>query len=99
MNRECGIEMNSWLVGRRPIGFYEQTGGELRNKVLQLGSLQDPHVFNLLQIFFFKAHIIAGQATPDPNSVSDFAWLTKEEIQSRVSEEYWLGTKDMLSDF
>ena len=48
-------------------------------------------------LFFYKAHIFAGQAKAE--KITDFAWLTKEEIESRVDKEYWNGTKDMLSDF
>ena len=50
-------------------------------------------------VFFYKAHIITGQVQPDGKSVFDFAWLAKEEIESRVDKSYWNGVKDMLSDF
>ncbi|KAH8102896.1 60S ribosomal protein L17 [Cristinia sonorae] len=50
-------------------------------------------------IFFYKAHILAGQVRPDGKNIQDFAWLTKEEIESHVETEYWTGVKDMLSDF
>lgn len=50
-------------------------------------------------LFFYKAHILAGQVRPDGESVLDFAWLAKEEIQLRVEKNYWLGVRDMLSDF
>ena len=49
-------------------------------------------------VFFFKAHIMAGQVRPG-KSVTDFAWLTKKEISKRVDGQYWGGVKDMLSDF
>lgn len=48
-------------------------------------------------MFFFKAHIMAGQVKPS-KSITDFAWLTKKEIQKRVDAQYWDGVKDMLSD-
>jgi large subunit ribosomal protein L46 len=48
--------------------------------------------------FFYKAHILAGQVRPDGKNICDFAWLTKQEITSRVDEKYWMGIKDMLSD-
>ncbi|TCD68240.1 54S ribosomal protein L17 mitochondrial [Steccherinum ochraceum] len=50
-------------------------------------------------IFFYKAHILAGQARPDGKNVHDFAWLTKEEIRTRVDQSYWVSVEDMLSDF
>lgn len=42
---------------------------------------------------------MAGQAMPSLTSVQDFAWLTKQEIQTRVSPEYWDGVKDILSEY
>ena len=50
-------------------------------------------------IFFYKAHILAGQVRPEGKNVRDFAWLTKEEIETRVDKDYWTGVRDMLSDF
>ena len=51
-----------------------------------------------LYTFFLKAHILAGQVRPDGKNVTDFAWLTKEEIETRVDKDYWAGVRDMLSD-
>jgi len=47
--------------------------------------------------FFFKAHIMQGQCRPAEN-IKDFAWLTKQEIESYVDKHYWDGIKDILSD-
>ncbi|KLO12003.1 hypothetical protein SCHPADRAFT_854490 [Schizopora paradoxa] len=82
---QCGDNMNTWIVGRRPIGFFEE----------QSGISTDPLLTE--KTFFLKGHIFAGQAQTQ-DSISDFAWLTKQEIESRVPKDYWLGTKDMLSD-
>ena len=48
--------------------------------------------------FFLKAHILAGQARPNGKNVTDFAWLTKEEIEPRVEKDYWASVKDILSN-
>jgi len=40
---------------------------------------------------------MAGQVRPG-ESVSGFAWLTKNEISERVDQRYWDGIKNMLSD-
>ncbi|KAG6820786.1 hypothetical protein H0H93_011551 [Arthromyces matolae] len=45
-----------------------------------------------------EAHILAGQAHPIPSDISDFAWLTKQEIEARVEKDYWESVKDILSD-
>lgn len=50
-------------------------------------------------VFFFKAHIMAGQGRVDGKLVEDFAWLTKEEIREKVSKNYWAVVSDLLSDF
>jgi len=34
-------------------------------------------------VFFFKAHIMAGQVKPQGESVKDFGWFTKEEIEKQ----------------
>ncbi|KAG8956645.1 54S ribosomal protein L17 mitochondrial [Tulasnella sp. 424] len=73
---QCGEAMDTWVVGRQPIGFLEEEEN----------------------VFFFKAHILAGQVSLNSSDVSDFAWLTKEEIGDRVDAAYWSGIKDMLAD-
>ncbi|KAI5124065.1 hypothetical protein M0805_003892 [Coniferiporia weirii] len=88
LHAECGPHINTWVVGRRPVGLFEY----------EYEGNADPQ-YSGEKIFFYKAHIFAGQVQTAERSISDFAWLTKEEIESRVSKEYWLGTKDMLSDF
>lgn len=42
---------------------------------------------------------MAGQVKPEGKGVEDFAWLTKEEIETRVVPHYWNAIKDILSDF
>ncbi|EPQ58240.1 hypothetical protein GLOTRDRAFT_72445 [Gloeophyllum trabeum ATCC 11539] len=80
---ECGIRMDTWIVSRNPIGLYRSSTS---NQV-------SPR-----HIFFYKAHILAGQVRPDGTNVLDYAWLTKEEMEDRLDKEYWLGLKDILSD-
>lgn len=48
--------------------------------------------------FFFKGHILAGQARLEDTSLKDFAWLTKQEIGERLRSPYWEGVRDMISD-
>lgn len=44
-----------------------------------------------------KARIYAGQVKPS-NGVSDFAWLTKEELEKYLAPEYYNAIKDSLGD-
>ncbi|KXN90472.1 54S ribosomal protein L17, mitochondrial, partial [Leucoagaricus sp. SymC.cos] len=81
---ECGENMDTWIVSRNPIGVYKPT---------QFEPSAPEHV-----VFFYKAHIMAGQVKP-AEGIQDFAWLTKQEIEKHVHKAYWQNVKDMLSDF
>ncbi|KAL6309148.1 39S mitochondrial ribosomal protein L46-domain-containing protein [Sparassis latifolia] len=86
LRAECGTQMDTWVVSRKPVGVYEPSTPN--------GAKSDQ-----TYVFFYKAHILAGQVQPDGKKILDFAWLTKEEIEPRVDAQYWSGVKDMLSDF
>ncbi|THH04815.1 hypothetical protein EW145_g5242 [Phellinidium pouzarii] len=88
LHAECGPNMNSWVVGRQPIGLFEY---EYENSASSQYAGE--------KMFFYKAHIFNGQVRTAEEGITDFAWLTKEEIEPFVAKDYWLGTKDMLSDF
>ena len=106
LQAEVGENMDTWVVGKKPIAVYQPSLPESAKKSLggevcviplvnwaALGSLG-------LQVytFFLKAHILAGQARPNGKNVTDFAWLTKEEIEPRVEKDYWASVKDILSN-
>jgi len=42
---------------------------------------------------------MAGQVKPESENIKDFAWLTKEEIETRLEKNYWDAAKDILSDY
>lgn len=44
-----------------------------------------------------KARVYAGQVKPGKN-VSDFAWLTKEELADYLAPDYYEAVKDCLGD-
>jgi large subunit ribosomal protein L46 len=101
----CGEGMDTWIVSRKPIGLYEiqppapDTSASPKVRLPLLSECKEIIPSSeKTSIFFFKAHIMAGQVKPS-TSVADFAWLTKKEIEKRVDERYWEGVKDMLSDF
>ncbi|VDB94122.1 unnamed protein product [Peniophora sp. CBMAI 1063] len=85
LREECGENMDTWVVSLNPIGLVAPPA--------------DAPSAPKTNLFFYKAHIMAGQARP--SDASDFAWLTKQEIEARLKEDaaYWDSVKDMLSDF
>lgn len=49
--------------------------------------------------FLIKSHILAGQFDLQSNKhVAEFAWLTKEEVGERVSENYFNEVRFLLAD-
>ncbi|KAJ6618275.1 39S mitochondrial ribosomal protein L46-domain-containing protein [Mycena sp. CBHHK59/15] len=85
---KCGLHTDTWIVSKKPIGVYKPP----------LADPESPTASPEKIIFFFKAHIMAGQVRP-AKSVREFAWVTKQEIEKRVQKDYWEGVKDMLSDY
>ena len=61
--------------------------------------LLEAHTILQPYTFFLKAHILAGQVRPNGKTATDFAWLTKEEIEPRVEKAYWESVKDTLADY
>ncbi|KZO99503.1 hypothetical protein CALVIDRAFT_495022 [Calocera viscosa TUFC12733] len=86
--QECGSNMHTWIVGRQPIGVFQREAPPKAEN-----SQGD-------KIFFFKGHIMAGQAVGSTKDVQDFAWLTMEEIQERLEtpdRSYWEAVQSILS--
>ena len=85
--------MNTWTVGHHPVGHHIYKLRKPKNDeeagVQVLGE----------KTFFMKSRIMAGQANVKENeNLTDFKWLSKEEIQPFVSQQYWRSVKDMLAE-
>ena len=95
--------MDTWIVSRNPVGVLKQSLSDTTLPEAEVRPLVIVLQQNLIPpqkiTFFFKAHILAGQARPNEKLFSDFAWLTKQEIEARVDSKYWEGIKDILSDY
>ena len=91
--------MDTWIVSRNPIGVYHPP--KQNTEDVSTTPAAETNTLNALQnvVFFYKAHILAGQVRPDADRYQDFAWLTKGEISKRTDGDYWLGIQEMLSDF
>ncbi|KAF2218488.1 39S mitochondrial ribosomal protein L46-domain-containing protein [Elsinoe ampelina] len=89
-----GINMNTWVVGNAPIGWYQydfpKTITHKERNVEELGE----------KVFFMKARIMAGQADLTKNVLgdTDFLWLTKEEVQETVTNHYFSQVRNMLAE-
>ncbi|KAK0099499.1 54S ribosomal protein L17 mitochondrial [Cadophora gregata f. sp. sojae] len=94
----AGVNMNTWIIGHVPIGHhvvpptYTKTTPE-KNTTPQL-------VRPGAKTFFMKGRIMAGQAELVENAfgLTDFKWLTKEEVKKHVSTRYWSYVQNMLAD-
>ncbi|KAG5651528.1 hypothetical protein H0H81_008340 [Sphagnurus paluster] len=89
LHAECGENMDTWIVSRNPVGVLKVAPQDISTAETKPEEI----------IFFFKGHIMAGQVKLHSKVISDFAWLTKQEIQTRVEAAYWEGVKDILSDY
>lgn len=85
--------MNTWLVGRVPIGHAQI---EYKSPKKTETGLQEQGS----KTFFMKARIMAGQANLKDNKLGlqDFKWLHKDELKTAVDGDYWRQIKNMLSE-
>ncbi|KAI9678938.1 MAG: 54S ribosomal protein L17 mitochondrial [Trizodia sp. TS-e1964] len=89
-----GLNMNTWVIGRVPIGSYNFKFPNPRligeKKLEELGE----------KTFFIKARIMAGQADLAENALGlqEFKWLSKEEIEQVVTPRYFKAVRSMLAD-
>lgn len=93
----AGVNMNTWIIGHVPIGHHtlppRLSKTTLENPTPQI---QSPGS----KTFFMKGRIMAGQADLAENAfgLTDYKWLTKEEVRKHVSTRYWSYVQNMLAD-
>ncbi|EME85234.1 uncharacterized protein MYCFIDRAFT_203293 [Pseudocercospora fijiensis CIRAD86] len=100
----AGINMNTWVVGRHPVGHLVQRFSEpqiskiLPHKLVATATKEFEQEEHGEKVFFMKARIMAGQADVASSElgVKDFAWLTKEEISEKVHKPYFKAISNML---
>lgn len=80
--------MDLWLVTRQPIGLIDGSSTTDKDE----------------KTFIFKCHILAGAPAPEKDSsVSDWAWLTKKEVEAKLKEQgeegvlTWENVKPLLN--
>lgn len=85
--------MNTWIVGRVPVAHV------VAKPVFKEG---DPSQIEKKgeKVFFLKGRIMAGQAdlTDNKHGLTDFQWLTREELQEVLPRHYYSQARLMMAD-
>lgn len=84
----CGNELNAVFMGNAPCGFYKYRFPKLK-------PASDDFVG--AKVFFFKAQLQEGLLVKSTN-ISDFCWLTKEELVDHLVPKYNAAVQDFLLD-
>ncbi len=87
----AGVNMNTWMVGRVPVAHL----------VTQPVLKEDATVEKKGEkIFFMKSRIMAGQANLKDNTMglTDFKWLTEEELEKELAPDYFDSVKNMMGE-
>ncbi|KAH6664889.1 putative 54S ribosomal protein L17, mitochondrial [Halenospora varia] len=89
--QSAGLNMNTWIVGHVPIGHHIQKPHyNPDSSLLRQGS----------KTFFMKGRIMAGQAdlTANQFGLTDFNWLTREEIEEEFHPKLYKSVHNMLAE-
>jgi large subunit ribosomal protein L46 len=82
--------MNTWIVGRVPVAHHvvKPVLGDDGAAVVQPGE----------KVFFLKGRIMAGQAdlAGNKHGLTDFKWLTREELQDALPADYYHSVRNMM---
>lgn len=91
LEQAAGVNMNTWIVGRVPVAHLVSPA-----KTKADGTITEKG----RKTFFLKGRIMAGQADlkGNPLGYTDFEWLTREELEKKLSPEYFKGVRNMLAD-
>lgn len=84
--------MNTWIVGRVPVAHH------IVKPVLDNKSGSPALVKRGEKVFFLKGRIMAGQAdlAGNKHGLTDFKWLTQEELQEVLHPQYYRSVKGMM---
>ncbi|KAL1881410.1 hypothetical protein VTK73DRAFT_4170 [Phialemonium thermophilum] len=87
----AGVNMNTWIVGRVPVAHVITDPVYKPDSTLQKRGEKT---------FFLKGRIMAGQADLADNAhgLTDFQWLSREELQELLPGAYFRGVRNMMAD-
>ncbi|KAK3987910.1 39S mitochondrial ribosomal protein L46-domain-containing protein [Cladorrhinum sp. PSN332] len=91
LTESAGPNMNTWIVGRVPVAHRVAAEPEFAEDGK---TLKQPGE----KTFYLKGRIMAGQADLKDNAhgLTDFKWLTKDELKETLSRDMWDSVKGML---
>ncbi|CZT03486.1 related to mitochondrial ribosomal protein L17 [Rhynchosporium agropyri] len=106
--QSAGLNMNTWIIGHVPVGYHVSPPRLIaKHDTSTSSSSSSPTPEPELELqrpgaktFFMKGRIMAGQADLAENhfGLTDYKWLTKEEVQKHVTTSYWAHVKNMMAD-
>jgi large subunit ribosomal protein L46 len=97
LEEAAGVDMNTWLVGRLPIGHLIKDGQTSSSAAKEANGSASSSLPD--KTFYLKARIMAGQVNLKGNKLGlqDWKWLCKEEVKDATTPSYWRRVQDMLS--
>ncbi|KAB5558164.1 39S mitochondrial ribosomal protein L46-domain-containing protein [Coniochaeta sp. 2T2.1] len=89
----AGVNMNTWIVGRVPVAH-------VVNKPLFKKDNPEQIERKGEKVFFLKGRIMAGQAdlAGNKHGLTDFRWLTREELQGVLPQKVYSQARLMMAD-
>lgn len=89
----AGVNMNTWIVGRVPVAHVVTKPVFKQDDASQIEKKGE-------KVFFLKGRIMAGQAdlTGNKHGLTDFQWLTREELQKVLPIGYYSHARLMMAD-
>ncbi|CAD6505436.1 BgTH12-00927 [Blumeria graminis f. sp. triticale] len=101
--QSCGINMNTWIVGRVPIAYNITSPKTVPAEIpaIEAGPRPEhgvPH--RSKATFFLKGRIMAGQADLLNNhfGLDNYRWLTKEEVSKLLPRDLYLSVCNSMHE-
>lgn len=87
--------MNVWMVGRHPIAVEQREPTYRKDETSPDGQTLKQRGCNT---FYLKGRIMAGQADLEnnPHGVTDFKWLTREELEEHLQPGLFSSVENTL---
>lgn len=85
--------MNTWIVGRVPVAHYVTKPVLKKDNPSYIEKKGE-------KTFFLKGRIMAGQVdlTDNKYGLTDFQWLTREELEKVLPRGYYSQAKLMMAE-